>query len=126
MNALKAFIGEDMLIQTNLPPQGRVVLLVQKEEQRFICHLLYANTILRGGKFISSAGTEAGRAALEIIEELNDVGPVKVSLQLPRPIRNVRMVPDDLPREFEVKDGRVEFFVPMFKCHRTIELSYKR
>ena len=125
VNALKAFLGKDMLIQTDLPSQGRVTLLEQKEEQRFICHLLYANTILRGGKFISSAGTEAGRAALEIIEELNEIGPVMVSLKLPRPIRSVRMVPDGLPLEFEVEDGRVEFSVPRFKCHRMIELSYK-
>ena len=86
---------------------------------------MYANTILRGGKFISSAGTEAGRAALEIIEELNEIGPVEVSLKLPRPVRSVRIVPDDLPLEFEAKYGRVEFTVPRFKCHRMIELSYK-
>ena len=125
VKALNAFMGKDMLVRTNLPSHGRITVLDQKEEQRCICHLLYANTILRGGKFIGSAGTEAGQSALEIIEELHETGPVKVSLRLPCPVKKVRIVPDDFPLEFEVKDGRVEFTVPRFKCHRMIELSYK-
>lgn len=125
VKALNAFMGKDMIVRTNLPSQGRVTVLDQKEEQRCICHLLYANTILRGGKFIGSAGTEAGKSALEIIEELHEIGPVKVSLKLPYQIKSARIVPAGIPLDFEVVDGRVEFTVEKFRCHCMVELSYK-
>ena len=39
--------------------------------------------------------------------------------------RGLRMIPNGLPPEFDVGNGRVEFSVPRFGCHRMVELSYK-
>jgi len=93
------------------------------EEKRFILHLLYANTILRGGVVELDGGTTTGRAAIEVIEDLNPVGPVHVSLKLPRDVSSVKIVPKGKTVPFEKKNGRLEFEVPQFTCHSMIELA---
>lgn len=63
------FMGNDSMIAiTGLPSQGRVTLMKQLSEYRYVLHLLYANTILRGEVVPLSGGKVTGRSSLEIIE----------------------------------------------------------
>ena len=124
VKALRRFIGAELLIDVSLPSQGRVTLMTQPEEKRHVLHLLYANTILRGGEVALSGGTVSGRSALEVIEELNPTGPVRVSLKLNTPVRSVRLVPAETELPFRETGGRIEFEVPSFTCHQMVELAY--
>ena len=71
-----------------------------------------------------SGGTVSGRSALEVIEDLNPTGPVRVSLKLKTPVRSVRLVPAGIGLPFRISDGRIEFEVPSFTCHQMVELAY--
>lgn len=124
VKALRRFIGAELLIDVSLPSQGRVTLMTQPEKKRHVLHLLYANTILRGGEVALSGGTVSGRSALEVIEELNPTGPVRVSLKLNTPVRSVRLVPAETELPFRETGGRIEFEVPSFTCHQMVELAY--
>ena len=48
VNAIKLLLGEDQSLRTNLPSAARVSLMKQESENRYVLHLLYASTILRG------------------------------------------------------------------------------
>lgn len=125
MKAVRRFLGrEAQLNLRGLPSQGRVTLMKQKKESRYVLHLLYANTILRGGVVNLSGGTTTGRAAIEVIEDLNPTGPVTVSLKLPETIRSVRLVPEGGELKFSYADGRLSFEVPAFTCHSMVELAF--
>lgn len=125
MKAIRRFLGkEEQVDLSGLPSQGRVTLMKQKKEARYILHLLYANTILRGGVVNLSGGTTTGRAAIEVIEDLNPTGPVTVSLKLSETVHNVRLVPEGEELKFSYVDGRLSFEVPAFTCHSMVELAF--
>ncbi len=125
MKAIRRFLGDEMQLNLcGLPSQGRVTLMKQKKESRYVLHLLYANTILRGGVVNLSGGTTTGRAAIEVIEDLNPTGPVEVRLNMPETIRSVRRVPEGKPLNFSYRDGKLSFEVPEFSCHSMVELAF--
>ena len=126
VNAIRRFMGNGTRLSVSgLPSQGRVTLMRQREEERYVLHLLYANTILRGGEVTLDGGTRAGRSALEVIEDLNPAGPVHIELNLPENIRSVRLVPEGTELAFTQNPaGTAAFDVPAFTCHSMIELSY--
>ena len=49
VNALRRFLGAELQVETSLPTTGRVTFFDQPEEKRAVLHLLYANTVNRGG-----------------------------------------------------------------------------
>ena len=125
IKAIRRFLGKNVQLNlSGLPSQGRITLMKQKKESRYVLHLLYANTILRGGFVNLSGGTTTGRAAIEVIEDLNPTGPVGISLKLPEPVRSVRLVPEGITLPFTYVDGRLSFEVPAFTCHSMVELAF--
>lgn len=126
VNALRALLGNALQLDSSLPSQGRVTLMRQPEKQRSILHLLFAEKILRGGTIELADGTTAGRSGQEVIEELNPIGPVRVSLKLPHPVGSVRLVPKEEEIPFTKRDDRIEFTVPEFCCHQMIELADRK
>ncbi|MEN7974158.1 MAG: beta-galactosidase, partial [Verrucomicrobiota bacterium] len=108
INALHSLLGEPT-VETSLPSTGRVTLMHQKEQSRHVLHLLYANTISRGGPMELSGGTLAGKASIEIIDELLPLHDTKVSLSLPEKVESVKSVPDGTDLEFVQNGSTVEF-----------------
>lgn len=120
-------MGNDSMIAiTGLPSQGRVTLMKQLSEYRYVLHLLYANTILRGGVVPLSGGKVTGRSSLEIIEELNPCPSVNVSLRLLEKINTVSPVPEGYSLKFQQDGERLEFCVSSFLCHAIVALSYEK
>ena len=123
--AMRRFIGDDLQVEAaNLPSQGRITLMSQPRDMRYVLHVLYANTILRGGVVELAGGTTSGRAAIEVIEDLNPAGPVRISLKLDRKISGVRIVPEGRTLPFSCRNGRIEFTIPQFTCHCMVELAF--
>lgn len=122
--AIRRFLGEEIQLEVSLPSQGRATLMHQKEENRYVLHLLYANTILRGGEVKLSGGNLSATRPIEVIEELNPCPPAKVSLKFDETPRSVKFVPEGNDVPFTLRDGRVEFEVPAFTCHRMVEIAY--
>ena len=123
--ALKKFIGGELPVRTELPSAGRVTLMEQKAARRYVFHMLYANTCLRGGRVKTPDGVEIGRNGMEVIEELSSTPAGRVSIRVPREVTRVALVPEEREIPFlRSPEGRVEFTVPEFRCHRMIALEY--
>lgn len=105
---------------TSLPTDGRLNLLDQPAEKRYVAHLLYAPKSLRG-----AAVSEGVNKSLEVIEDLIPLHHTRVELRVPRRIKTARLVPAGEPLPFTQTDGVVTFTVPEFTAHAMIELSYR-
>ncbi|MDR0932330.1 MAG: beta-galactosidase trimerization domain-containing protein [Victivallales bacterium] len=124
-NAIRRFIGADLQLKTSLPSTGRVTLFDQVKEKRAVLHLLYANTIARGGGEVPLPNNPyAGGKMIEVIEELVPLHNVTVSVKLPHPVKSVRLVPQGEAVDYLEKDGRIEFTVSELLCHSMVEFAY--
>lgn len=112
-------------VETTLPSSGRVSLMHQPEEKRYVLHLLYATPIARGGQMNLSGGTvsQAG-ISIEVIEDLCPLKDVSVSLHVPEKIQTITRVPDNVQCEFSSEGELLSFSLDEFTCHAMIELSY--
>lgn len=110
VNCLRKHLGTPT-VTTNLPSTARVTLTEQREENRYILHLLYANTISRG-------------KSVEVIEDLLPLHDVSAALQSPKQIKKVTLEPQGIEVPFEMKEGKVTFAIDAFTCHQMIVLHY--
>ncbi|OHB57819.1 MAG: hypothetical protein A2Y12_17335 [Planctomycetes bacterium GWF2_42_9] len=124
INVLRSLLDKPT-ITVNLPSQGRVTLMNQNKHNRYVLHLLYANTICRGGDMNLPNGTVSGRTQkVEVIDELLPINNVKAGLNLNKKVKSVICVPggDKLP--FTQQDCAVEFVLPTLRCHQMIEINF--
>ncbi|MFW5814169.1 MAG: hypothetical protein ACOCWX_01870 [Spirochaetota bacterium] len=118
------------MVEAELPSAGRVSLLHQPEQRRYVAHLLYGAPIERGRCLV--------------IEDLPELRDVTVRLRLPETARALRLVPDgvELPmREVGAPEGKggapaptdgpaarryrtVETTVPRFRAHCAVVAEY--
>ena len=122
--AVKTLLGSDIQLETNLPSQGRVSLLEQKEEKRYILHALFATTILRGMADAAFEDNMRATAPLEVIEELNPVYDVEFALKLDRKISKVTLEPQGIEIPFVQENGKVKVKLDKIICHQMIVLHY--
>jgi len=113
--ALRALLGGKQPVETNLPTTGRINVLEQRQERRYVAHLLYAPLSVRG---------EFGGQPVEIIEDLLPLRDTQVALRLTRKVKAVKLVPAGGELPFSTQAGVVAFTVPEFTAHQMIELSY--
>ncbi len=71
-----------------------------------------------------SGGTLAGKASIEVIDELLPLYDVNVSLSVQGKIESVKCVPDGDELEFSQKADYIEFVLPKLQCHQMIEIKY--
>jgi len=113
--ALNHLLGGELPVETNLPTSARINVLEQPKEKRYVAHLLYAPTCLRG---------TFGGKPIEIIEDLIPLRDTQVRLRLPRKVKSARLVPDGGPLAFKTHADGIEFTVPEFTAHQMVELAY--
>lgn len=113
--ALRHLLGRALPVETNLPSTGRINVLEQKAERRYVVHLLFAIT--------SNRGTFRGKN-VEIIEDLVPLRATQVRLRLPRRVKSVSLVPDGGSLPFVVEGDTVAFTVPEFTAHQMVALGY--
>jgi hypothetical protein len=124
---LALFLAEDNSISiSGLPSTGRVSLMHQSEAKRFVLHLLYANTINRGGAVEMHGGNVSGsQKSYEVIEDLLPLYDLTVELKLDQVVKSVSFQPSGEKVVFKQVDGVVQFKVPTLLCHQMISLSYE-
>lgn len=107
--ALKS-IHKTPVLEVELQSSGRVNLLHQPDQNRYIAHLLYASPVKRGDA--------------EVIEDLLPVFNTRVTLKVDQPIKKVRLVPSDKELDFRVTGSVVEVILPEFTCHSALVFDY--
>ncbi len=123
-NAIMKFISAELPIHTNLPSQARTTLLQQKADNRYVLHLLYANTILRGSAMQMSGGNVRNSTQVEVIEELNPYYDVTASVKVPEKVKRVTLEPQGTEIPFEAKDGRCHIALDKLVCHQMVVFHY--
>jgi hypothetical protein len=113
--ALRELFAGKLPVETNLPTGARINVMEQKKERRYVAHLLYAPTSVRG---------QFHDQPVEIIEDLVPLHDTSVKLRVARTVKSVKLVPSGDAIDFSEKAGLVEFTVPEFTAHQMIELSY--
>jgi hypothetical protein len=113
--ALRRLLDNELPAETNLPTTGRLGLLEQKKERRYVAHLLYAPTSTRG---------KMRDLPIEVIEDVIPLRDTHLALRLPKKIKSVQLVPDGEALGFTQEDGVVSFTVPEFASHQMVELTY--
>lgn len=88
---------------TGVPSTGRVSLLKQSDQDRYVAHLLYAPPHQRGG--------------VKVIEDLPALHDVSVKLNIPETVRSVRVIPSGETLSFDQSDDAVRVAVPTFSMH---------
>lgn len=121
INAIKSLLGQPT-VETNLPSTARITLTKQAEHSRYVLHLLYANTINRGGSFKLLDWVTKG---VEVIDELIPLHNITVKVNSPLKITDVVCVPQNEKLKFEQKEGIIKFTLPGFQCHQMIELKFQ-
>jgi hypothetical protein len=91
------------MLQVALPSAGRVSLLYQAEQHRYVAHLLYATPHYRGG--------------LELIEDLVPLHDVPVALRVPETVKRATLIPDGVELPMEKEGDAVRVTVPKFRMH---------
>ncbi|MBE2205621.1 MAG: hypothetical protein IAE94_14910 [Chthoniobacterales bacterium] len=121
---IAAALGTDGTLVTNLPSTARVALNRQKSSGRHILHLLFANTISRGGTMNLSGGTVSSSGlTLEVIEELLPLRNTRVALRGMPDVRRVTLEPGGRAIAFSKSDNGVEFTIEEFTCHQMVVLE---
>jgi len=111
--AMNLLLGDARTLLTNLPSSGRVSLTHQPRERRHILHLLYANTLNRGG-------SGPGGRQVEVIEDLTEIRDVTAEARLPKAVRRVTLEPQGIEIGFEKAGERVRVRVDRLKCHQMV------
>ncbi len=122
LKALKMLLGNDVSLTCNMPSTARISVMRQAGEKRTILHLLYANTVNRGGELDMPVPNHNRQVkAIEVIEELIPLANVKVELKVPHNVAKVTLEPEG--REIEVKttpDGKHIVELDSFSCHQMV------
>lgn len=115
--AIAQFLGDDATLAVQgMPSTGRVSLMQQKTAKRQVLHLLYANTIARGG------GSKRARA-IEVIDELLPLRDVTTRVKVAGKVKKVTSEPDGTAVAFKQKGDRVTITVDEFTCHKMLVLQ---
>ena len=123
---ISSLLSDQVTLSTNLPSTARVSLNLQSSERRYVLHLLYANTISRGGSMNLSGGTvTASGLTIEVIEELLPLGTTDVALANLPPISRVTLEPQGREISFVQQNGRLQLQLDGFTCHQMVVLHVK-
>ena len=122
----KLLADDERLRLEGFPSTGRVTLMQQPRQQRYVMHLLYANTVNRGGPAEMNGGNVGGKEqqSFEVIEDLVPLYDIGLRLRLDESIKEVRLEPEGEPIEFTLRDGAVCLQLPRLLCHQMIAFYY--
>ena len=124
-NAIRLMLGDDKTIETNLPSTARISLMRQPKQNRYVLHLLHANTILRGGNVkLSPEGYVRDSHPVEVIEDLLPLRDVEVTLRLPETVKSVTLEPRGKEIAFSMENDRIKVSVDEFTCHQMLAIEY--
>jgi hypothetical protein len=110
LNALELLLP-DPLIRIKAPSTALVTVNEQKQQRRWIVHLLHYIPERRGQAF-------------DVIEDVIPVYGIEVSIRVPDRVRRVTAVPQGQKIRFSTGEGRIHFTVPRLNGHQMISLEF--
>lgn len=120
VKTIKAFLDKPML-STNLPSTARVSLM--KHDNKYILHLLYANTIKRGGEMDLETAYGGRTKSIEVINELMPIYDIDIELKLDGKVKSAILQPQGKAISFSQEEGKLKLKLDKFLCHQMIEFT---
>ena len=121
--AIRWFLDEPLTVSAKLPSSARLTLTRQASEKRSVLHLLYANTIQRGGRVPHEGGIGSCEGwPVEVIEDLTPLTDVEISVKPAKPVARVTLEPQGEGIPFTQQGPQVKFKVASFSCHQMVVL----
>ena len=99
-----------LLHVSNLPSAGRVSVLKQENQKRWVVHLLYTSPISRGGA--------------TVVEDFLPVPNVVVEIDVPEKVTKVTVIPGGKAIPFERMGNKIQVKVPTFSMYTGLVLQY--
>lgn len=109
-NALKLIYEDPMLKVSNLPSCGRVSLLKQDYEHRYVAHLLYGPAITRGD--------------VSVVEDFVALHNVELEMNIPEKVKKIYRIPDNKPIEIKRSGNHIKIVIPEFTMHTGVVFEY--
>ena len=109
-NAIDLLYENPILQVTNLPSSGRVSLLKQKDQSRYVAHLLYSPALKRG--------------EVMVIEDFLPVPDTEIALQVPENIKKVYQIPGKKSLKLNQSGDVFHVKIPEFTMHTAIVFEY--
>lgn len=109
-NAIDLLYTSSNLKVSNLPSCGRISLLKQEKENRYVVHLLYAPALQRG--------------EVMVIEDFLPVPDVEIQLKVDENIKKVYSIPEGKDLKFTKSGDNLRVKVPTFKMHTGVVFQY--
>lgn len=103
LDLIDKLLGESKTLNTNLPSNGVSTLMYQKDKNRYISHILYAVTKLRGNT--------------EVIEDAIEICDTEVSIRLDKKPESVVRIPENVPIDFTYENNTLFFKIDKFSLH---------
>ena len=108
-NALARLLTDPM-VTAELPSMGRLNLLHQPEQRRYVAHLTYGSPIQRG--------------SVRVIEDIVPLRDVEVTVSLPEEVERAYLIPAMEEVELTERDGRLAVTIPELEMHAGLVLEY--
>jgi len=98
-------------LETDLPAQGIVTLMKQKDKKRLVNHLLYVSPVKRG-------------ESVEVIEDILPVYNITVALRIPYKAKRVYLAPQMKDIGFKQEGDVLKYDVDRLECHQMVVVDY--
>ena len=109
INALK-LVYKKPVLAVGMPSAGRVNLLHQPEQRRYVAHLLYGPPLQRGRCLV--------------IEDLVPIFNIPLELRVPQKIKRAWMPLEEMEIETAKSAGALRLVVPHVQCHQMVVFEY--
>ncbi len=107
---LDKLLGEKKSVITDLPSNGVMTLLAQREKHRYVNHVLYVSPTLRG--------------KVQVIEDILPLYDVHVELKLKEQIKKCYLAPSGEALAFTQEGESIRYTLPKLYCHAAVVLEY--
>lgn len=111
LHTIDTLLGDNKTIETDLPAQGIVTLMKQKQKSRLVNHLLYASPVKRGN-------------GVEVIEDIVPLYNIHVKIKSEFTPKRVYIAPGmtDIPYAFE--NNTISYTLPELYNHSMVVIDY--
>ena len=111
LGVIEALLADTKTLVTDLPAQGVVTLMEQKDEHRYVNHILYASHVKRGG-------------GIEIIEDVLPVYNVNVTLRLDKAPKKVYLAPEMKEIDYRWDGKELSYTLDELFIHAMVVVEY--
>ena len=119
LSVIDMLLAGDKTVQTGLPDRGIVTLTQQEEQARYVLHLLFAHTTIRGEVSLDDISYP-----MEVIEDIVPLYNIPVCVNVPENIKRIYLAPQMEEISFKKADGMICCLVPEIECHQMVVMEY--